>query len=136
MISYVLIKILSNKKENFSSWQPVAVLPFKNAGADKSQDYLAEGITNEIINNLARIESLNVISMSSVERYKNSNTDYAKVADELNVSHILTGDFQKSGDKMSINIRLIDVKRNNMIWQKNYNINYHDVFIMENLDHL
>lgn len=129
--SLVLSDLLSNKKENILSGTSIAVLPFTNAGTDVNQDYLVEGITHAIVNKLARVKGLTVISMSSVKRYNHNDTEYPEIARELNVSYILTGNILKSGDKMIINIHLMDAKGNKKMWNEIYNIGYNEIFNIE-----
>ncbi|MFC2123495.1 helix-turn-helix domain-containing protein [Bacteroidota bacterium] len=129
--TFVLIDILTNTKEDFFPGQSIAVLPFTDAGTEEGEGYLVEGIARAILDKLARLEKLKVISMSSSEQYKNSSTEYSKIADELGVSYILTGDIQKTGDKVSINVQLVDAKGNKKIWRENYDDDYQEIFNMQ-----
>ena len=126
----VLIDILINTEEDYLPGQSIAILPFDNAGSDESEGYLVDGITHAILDKLARLEQLKVISLSSAARYKDSDTGYSEIGDELGATYILTGDIQKSGEKVIINVQLTDAKGEESIWQKTYDNSYLEIFNM------
>ncbi|MFC2123420.1 helix-turn-helix domain-containing protein [Bacteroidota bacterium] len=129
--SVVLIDILSDNKKGFFSRQSIAVLPFDDVAMDPKQTYFAEGIGNAILENLARIEEFKVISRSSVDRFRNDQTTNPEIAGALGVSYLVKGNIQKIGDKINVNIHLIDAMGDKRIWSKNYDQEYHEIFQMQ-----
>ena len=86
----------------------IAVLPLRSLSTELEQDYFSDGMTDAILIALARNKALKVISLTSVMRYKNTETPIKQIADELNVSHILEGTVLKEGDRVRITIQLIE----------------------------
>jgi len=99
----------------------VAVLPFANAGGDPESEYLADGISDSVINNLSRLPNLRVISFSTVMRYKGKQPDPQAVGRELNVGAVLMGRLTQQGDSLAISTELVDVKDNRRLWGAQYN---------------
>ncbi len=103
--------------------QPIdslAVLPFVNASADKSADYLSDGITESLINSLSQLPKLRVMSRSSVFRYKGRETDPQVVGHELRVKGVLMGRLVERGDNLSISAEFVDARDNTHIWGEQY----------------
>src|SRR5262245_60192375 len=90
------------------SQKSIAVLPFENLSEDKQNAYFADGIQNEILTKLATVRDLKVISRSSTAKYHSKPDNLKTVAQELGVSTILEGAVQKAGDKVRVNVQLID----------------------------
>ena len=109
----------------------IAVLPFVNEGGDPNTDYLSDGITESLINNLAQSRSLRVMSRNSVFRYKGLQTDARKVGRELGVKSVLNGRIVERGDNLSISIELIDARDDSQIWGEQYNRKLSDVLAMQ-----
>ncbi len=109
----------------------VAVLPFTNLSADSSEEYLNDGMTEEIINQLSKINGLRVVARSSVMKYKGHERDLRKIADTLHVSAVLTGGIRKSGNKLIIKASLIDVASGRSIWEESYDRDIHDIFSIQ-----
>jgi TolB-like protein/Tfp pilus assembly protein PilF len=105
----------------------IAVLPFVNASQDTNAEYLSDGITENIINNLSRLSGLKVMAKNSVFRYKGKEIEPKKVADELGVQNLVTGDIKQVGDKIFINVNLIDPNDGSQIWGKQFVKNSFDV---------
>jgi TolB-like protein len=99
----------------------LAVLPFLNAGDDRSTEYLSDGISESIIYDLSQISSLKVIPRSSVFRYKGQQTDPQTVARELGVRAVFTGTIRVQGDNLLVSAELIDAKENRLLWGQQYN---------------
>ena len=99
----------------------VAVLPLVNVGADPNMEYLADGITESLINSLSRLPELKVMSRSSVFRYKGQETDPMAVGRELGVQAVLTGRLVQRGENLSISLELVDARDNSHIWGEQYN---------------
>jgi len=99
----------------------IAVLPFKNFSTDPEQEYMCDGLTDEIINHLYKIESFDkVVSLTSVLTYKESNKKIPQIADELNVNYILEGTYKKIGDQLKVSAQLIEPDNDRHIWQNDY----------------
>jgi TolB-like protein/Tfp pilus assembly protein PilF len=98
----------------------IAVLPFQNLSEEKANAYFAEGIQNEILTKLATVRDLKVISRTSAAKYKNKPYNSKTVAQELGVSTILEGAVQKAGDKVRVNVQLIDARADTHLWAKSY----------------
>jgi len=94
----------------------LAVLPLTNISGDPSQDYLAEGVTDELTTDLARISSLRVVSRTSAQRYRNTSKSLPAIATELDVDAVVEGSVRKEGDIVSVNIQLIDARNDRHLW--------------------
>jgi TolB-like protein len=88
----------------------VLVLPFLNISADAGQEYFADGIAEELLNLLAKIEELRVISRSTSWTFKNKDIEVAEIREKLNVSHILEGSVRKAGNQIRVTAQLIDAR--------------------------
>jgi TolB-like protein/DNA-binding winged helix-turn-helix (wHTH) protein/Flp pilus assembly protein TadD len=111
--------------------QALAVLPLRNLSPDRDQDYFADGITDEITTNLAQTLPLRVISRTSVQRYQNTDKPIRQIAGELGVDALVEGTVQRSGDKVSINVQLIDATEDRHLWAEKYERRIDDVFHIE-----
>jgi len=110
---------ISSQRNNPSS-HLLAVLPFENMYYDDQQDYLAEAMTDELITALTRYGDWQVISRTSVMRYQNTEKSLSEIAQELNVTHILEGSVQKNQDRIRLNVKLIDARKDVQIWANSY----------------
>ena len=109
----------------------VAVLPFINLGNESSDDYLNDGMTEEIINQLSKITGLRVVARSSVMKYKGHEKDLQKIADTLQVASVLTGGIRKTGNKLIIQTSLMDVGTGKSIWEESYDRDINDIFSIQ-----
>ena len=110
----------------------IAVLPFINIGNDPKQDYLSDGVTEEIITQLSKIADLKVISRSTAMLYKNSKKPVKQIAEEMRVASILEGSVQKLGDEIRITAQLIDANTQEHIWAEHYDHrNLNDIFSIQ-----
>ena len=109
----------------------IVVLPFVNMSADPDQDYFADGISEELLNLLARIQELRVISRTSAFSFKGQPVDIATVRESLNVDHVLEGSIRKSGDKIRITAQLIDARTDSHIWSETYDRTLDDIFVIQ-----
>jgi TolB-like protein len=98
----------------------VAVLPFDNLSSDKENAFFAQGIQDEIITTLSKISGLRVISRTSTARYKSAPENLPEIARDLRVSHILEGSVQKAGDRVHINVQLIQAENDAHLWAQSY----------------
>src|SRR6202453_2381827 len=98
----------------------LAVLPFTNVSGDANTDYLSDGITESLIDNLAHIPQLKVRSRNSVFRYKGMDVDVQKVGNELDVPALVSGRVMPRGDSIEVSAELTDVRDNAVIWGQHY----------------
>ena len=109
----------------------IAVLPFENLSEEKANAYFAEGIQDEILTKLATVRDLKVISRTSTAKYQSRPDNLKTVASELGVATLLEGAVQKSGDKVRVNVQLIDARNDSHLWAKTYDRDFKDVFAVE-----
>mgnify|MGYP006279082421 CR=1 FL=1 len=105
----------------------IAVLPFDDFNAGESQEYFADGLTEEILNSLAKTPDLLVASRTSSFQYKNKNVDVVKIADTLGVAHILEGSIRESTDKYRITAQLIRASDGFHLWSQTYDRDKKDI---------
>src|SRR5437764_1502997 len=109
----------------------IAVLPFDNLSRDPDNAYFSDGIQDEILTKLAGIGDLKVISRKSTAKYKSTPEDLKTVARELGVASVLEGSVQKAGDKVRVNVQLLDARIDTHLWAKSYDRDLKDVFTVE-----
>jgi eukaryotic-like serine/threonine-protein kinase len=109
----------------------IAVLPFANAGADPNMEYLSDGITESLINNLSQLPNLQIAARSAVFRYKNREADPQKVGRDLHVGAVLSGRLLQRGDTLIVRAELIDVAKGSQLWGGQYNRKMVDVFALQ-----
>ncbi len=114
-----------------SNKNSVAVLPFANFSADSNNEYFSDGITEEIINALVRVDGIKVTSRTSVFAYKNNDRDIRFIGEELNVSSILEGSVRLAGDRVRVTAQLINVSDGFHIWSKNFDGDLQDIFAVQ-----
>lgn len=109
----------------------VAVLPFVNMSSDQEQEYFSDGISEEILNVLAKIPGLHVTSRSSAFAFKGKDLDLKDVAKQLGVNHILEGSVRKAGDQVRITAQLIEANTDRHIWSETYDRELVDIFAIQ-----
>jgi len=109
----------------------VLVLPFINLSADAGQEYFADGIAEELLNLLAKIEELRVISRSTSWTFKGKDIDVAAIHEKLDVSHILEGSVRKAGNQVRITAQLIDARTDRHLWSETYDRTLDDIFAIQ-----
>lgn len=109
----------------------IAVLPFANLSGDKEQEYLADGITEDIITALTRFRWFFVIARNSSFAYKGKSIDAKQVAQELGVQYLLEGSVRRSSQKIRISAQLIDATSGKHIWAERYDLELADVFAIQ-----
>ncbi|NIO28539.1 MAG: protein kinase [Candidatus Latescibacteria bacterium] len=109
----------------------VAVLPFTDMSSDKGQEYFCDGMAEEIINSLAHIEGLRVVSRTSSFAFKNKNMDIREIGARLSVDTILEGSVRKAGDRLRITAQLVSVKNGYHLWSDRYDRDLQDVFSIQ-----
>ena len=109
----------------------LAVLPLQDLSPDSGQEYFADGITEEVITNLAQTLPLRVISRTSVMRYKRTDKPIAEIARELGVDAIVEGAVARSGERVRITVQLIDAAEDRHLWARTYERRLEDILAIE-----
>lgn len=109
----------------------IAVLPFVNMSADPEQEYFSDGISEEILNVLVRVDGLKVASRTSSFTYKGENLDIPEIARELKVGNIVEGSVRKSGNRVRITAQLIDTRDDRHLWSDTYDRELTDIFAIQ-----
>jgi TolB-like protein len=113
------------------SEKSIAVLPFVNMSSDAEQEYFSDGISEEILNALAKVKDLKVAGRTSSFAFKGENQDLRKVGEALGVANILEGSVRKSGNKVRITAQLIQVEDGFHLWSESYDRELTDVFAIQ-----
>ena len=106
----------------------IAVLPFLNLSEDKNNEYFSDGISEELLNLLAKVRDLRVTSRSSAFSFKGKDTGVAEIARLLNVAHLLEGSVRKFGNRVRITAKLIDARTDTELWSETYDRTLDDIF--------
>src|SRR5256886_13135936 len=109
----------------------IAVLPFENRSNDQSNAYFADGIQDNILTNLSKIGDLKVISRTSVMSYRGQTRNAREIGKSLGVSSILEGSVQREGNRVRVNVQLIDATTDEHLWANNYDRDLTDVFAIQ-----
>jgi TolB-like protein/Tfp pilus assembly protein PilF len=111
--------------------QSIAVLPFVNMSSDKEQEYFSDGITEELLNLLAKIPQLQVTARTSSFSFKGKNTAIPEIARTLHVAHVLEGSVRKSGNAVRITAQLIRAGTDTHLWSQTYDRKLDDIFAIQ-----
>ncbi|HET9692822.1 MAG TPA: hypothetical protein VFP48_00440 [Steroidobacteraceae bacterium] len=109
----------------------IAVLPFTNLSGDPSKDYFSDGMSEELLNLLARIPGLQVAARTSAFAYKGKNVDIRQVGEELGVETVLEGSVRQAGDQVRITAQLIDTETGFHLWSETYDRELKDIFAVQ-----
>ena len=109
----------------------VAVLPFRNFSGDASQEYLADGITEALITDLAQVRALRVISRTSVWSYKSTTKKLPEIARELNVEAVVEGSVVRAGDRVRVSAQLIQASSDTHLWAQSYDADMRDLLDLQ-----
>jgi eukaryotic-like serine/threonine-protein kinase len=109
----------------------IAVLPFANMSADKENEYFSDGLAEEIINALAHIRDLKVIARTSAFAFKGKQEDIRRIAEVLNVAHVLEGSVRRAGNRIRITAQLISAADGSHLWSERYDRELADVFAIQ-----
>jgi TolB-like protein/DNA-binding winged helix-turn-helix (wHTH) protein/Flp pilus assembly protein TadD len=138
--TFVLLAVLAS----FPAWKlhsgnhpspfirSLAVLPLESLSSDASQDYFADGMTDELISDLGQISALRVISRTSVMAYKHTRKSLPQIARELNVDAVVEGTVLRSGDQVRITAQLIEGAADRHIWSQSYQGELRDTLALQN----
>src|SRR5262245_3093243 len=131
MIAAVVYWKLAPKAAPDSQIRSLVVLPLENLSGDPAQEYLADGMTDALIGDLAKIGALRVISRTSAMRYKGAKKPLPEIASELNVDAVVEGAMQRSGDRVSIRARLSHAGAERQLWAESYERDFRDALGMQ-----
>src|SRR5437764_10445970 len=109
----------------------IAVLPFENLSEDKANAFFAEGIQDEILTRLAKVADLKVISRTSTQHFKSAPENLPEIAKRLGVMHILEGSVQKAGNRVRVNVQLINAMNDAHLWAETFDRQLTDIFGVE-----
>ena len=122
---------LQNAEPASGAVQSIAVLPLQNLSGDSTQEYFAEGLTDEITNALARLGGPRVISRTSTIHYKGTRKTIPEIARDLNVSAIVEGSVERSGERVRVRVQLIQASTDRHLWAQEYDRQLSDVLQLE-----
>jgi eukaryotic-like serine/threonine-protein kinase len=111
--------------------ESLAVLPLANLSGDAAQDYFADGMTDELINRMATLPNVRVISRTSVMRYKDTNRPLREIGSDLKVDAIVEGSVLRSGNRVRITADLISTTTDEHLWEESYNRDVQDVLALQ-----
>jgi TolB-like protein/DNA-binding winged helix-turn-helix (wHTH) protein/Flp pilus assembly protein TadD len=111
--------------------ESLAVLPFANLSGDPEQEYFADGMTEALINDLAKISALKVISRTSAMQFKQTSKRLPQIAWELGVDAVMEGSVQREGDQVRISIQLIDAATDKHLWADQYQRDYRSILALQ-----
>ena len=109
----------------------IVVLPFANIGADPEQEYFVDGVTESLTTDLSRISGSFVIGRNTAFTYKGKHVDLKQIGRELNVRYVLEGSVQRSGNRLRVNVQLIDAETGVHLWAERFDKPVADLFDMQ-----
>jgi TolB-like protein/tetratricopeptide (TPR) repeat protein len=109
----------------------IAVLPFADMSPDKDQEYFSDGISEEILNGLAKLQAMKVAGRTSSFAFKGRNTDLREIGAALGVDHVLEGSVRKAGDRLRITAQLVKVSDGFHLWSETYDRELQDIFAVQ-----
>jgi TolB-like protein/cytochrome c-type biogenesis protein CcmH/NrfG len=125
-------KSFSNGSLSEVSAKSVAVLPFESISSSKDDGYFADGVQDEILNNLAKIAQLKVISRTSVMQYRaDAKRDMRQIAYALGVANVLEGTVRREGNRVRVSAQLVDARSDNAVWADSYDRDLTDIFTIQ-----
>lgn len=131
LLIILAIYLLNRNSVNAGEDKSIAVLPFKNDSNDSTNLYLINGLMESTLNKLQQIENLRVVSRTSVEKYRHTSRSIPEMAKELNVKYFVEGSGQKIGDRIVLNIQLIEASTDKHVWSKQYRREAKDIFDLQ-----
>jgi serine/threonine protein kinase/Tfp pilus assembly protein PilF len=110
----------------------IAVLPFENRSEEKQNAYFADGVQGEILTDLAKVADLKVISRTSVMQYRSgAERNVREIGQQLSVAHLVEGSVQRSGNRVRVNVQLVDARTDRQLWAQTYDRDLADVFAIQ-----
>ena len=130
-LGYLLYERGLGRAEASGKHSSIAVLPFTNLSGDASKDYFSDGMSEELLNLLARVPGLQVAARTSAFAFKGRNVDIREVGRELGVETVLEGSVRQSGDQVRITAQLIDTETGFHLWSETYDRKLQDIFAVQ-----
>jgi len=130
-LAVLLVRTASHRTREAPQLRSIAVLPLDNLSGDSSQDYFVDGMTDELITDLAKVSSLRVISRTSVMRYKGTKKGLPEIARELKVDAIVEGSVMRSGQRVRITAQLLRAATDQHLWAETYERDLGDVLNLQ-----
>ncbi len=134
-VALIIVFFLNNKRsssEISNKAKSIAVLPFRNESTNKEEnEFFCNGMMESVLNNLAQMEALHVISRQSVEQYRGSKKSIRSIANELGVAFILAGSVQRIGNNVKVTAQLIDAGTDRYLWSQEYPGELNDIFTLQ-----
>src|SRR5580704_516330 len=131
-LSILSVWLLRSRAPAPTGIRSIAVLPLENLSGDAAQNYFADGMTDELITDLAQISALRVISRTSVMVYKGARKPLPQIARELNVDAVVEGSVLRSGDQVRITAQLIEASTDKHLWSQSYEGKFRDTLAVQN----
>ncbi|MFQ5640107.1 MAG: protein kinase [bacterium] len=125
--------VMSDKKQNVPELHALAVLPFSNIRSDPETDFLSYALANQIIGDLAYLKSISVRPSSSIRPYENRVVDVREAGSELKVEYVLAGNYQVQGDRVRLDVELVNVNTNELIWREPIEVKYENAFKLQDM---
>ncbi len=129
--AFWLVRAVSRPTNAASPLRSIAVLPLDNLSGDPSQEYFADGMTEQLITDLAKVNALRVISRTSVMRYKGTKKGLPEIAKELNVEAVVEGSVMRSGNRVRITAQLLHAPTDKHLWAESYERDLGDVLRLQ-----
>lgn len=114
-----------------SGVQSIAVLPFVNISDDPDNEYFSDGISEELLNLLVKVQGLRVASRTSSFSFKEKDHSVPEIANELNVNHVLEGSVRKAGNTIRVTAQLVDVRTDSHLWSETFDRQLEDIFAIQ-----
>jgi eukaryotic-like serine/threonine-protein kinase len=131
LMALLVMSVYLRSRKTGAAIDSIAVLPFSNVGADPNTEYLSDGITESLIDNLSHLPGLTVMSRNSVLRYRGREIDAQAAGHELRVQTVLAGRVIQRGNDLSIDAELVNVENNSHIWGATYNRKLADLLAIQ-----
>jgi TolB-like protein/Flp pilus assembly protein TadD len=131
LVYYLVFRAPQKVAAPVSEGPSIAVLPLVNLSSDKEQEYFSDGLTEELLNLLAKVPGLRVAARTSTFAFKGKNEDIGVIAQKLRVAHVLEGSVRKAGDQIRITTQLIKAADGYHLWSETYDRKLTDVFAVQ-----
>ncbi len=128
---HLLGRMTGEPTPNAPSIRSLAVLPFANMSGDPEQEYFSDGISEELLNVLAKVKGLRVTSRTSAFAFKGKDISIPEIAEKLGVEHVLEGSVRMAGDRVRITTQLIEVETDSHLWSESYDRDLSDIFAVQ-----
>ncbi|WP_321374741.1 FlgO family outer membrane protein [uncultured Draconibacterium sp.] len=129
---FIWYKYSINKRPDINREKSIIVLPFTNLSSEENNRYFADGISEDVLNQLTKIKGFKVVSRTSAEQFRESRLSAPEIANKINVNYILTGSVRRQGNNVRISVRLVDARKDLHLWSENYDRQLEDIFPIQN----